>query len=158
LYCSNLINKYLSHEQVTSYPDSAQPLILFTVKINLRSGLLNGPQASRARIQDLYDDVYLQTWTNGATRRYWTVRKDGRIIRPVAGRVAEEHLQSVYKRESSVEEDNDSAADGENDGDSDESSDREDDEDNDDPVYDEDDDDNISSNGGEDADEDGHTG
>ncbi|KAH9203795.1 hypothetical protein DL95DRAFT_430566 [Leptodontidium sp. 2 PMI_412] len=39
------------------------------------------------------------TWTNGATRRYWTVRKDGRIVRPVAGRDAEEHLQSVYKRE-----------------------------------------------------------
>jgi Orsellinic acid/F9775 biosynthesis cluster protein D len=38
---------------------------------------LNDRQASRARIQDFYDDVYLQTWTNGATRRYWTVRKDG---------------------------------------------------------------------------------
>ena len=60
---------------------------------------LNGQQASRTRIQDLYDDVYLQTWTNGATRRYWTVRKDGRTIRPVVGRGAEEHLQSVYKRE-----------------------------------------------------------
>ncbi|KAF4634282.1 hypothetical protein G7Y89_g3828 [Cudoniella acicularis] len=39
------------------------------------------------------------TWTNGATRRYWTVRKDGRIGRTVAGRGAEKHLQSVYKRE-----------------------------------------------------------
>jgi hypothetical protein len=36
---------------------------------------------------------------SSATRRYWTVRKDGRIIRPVARRGAEEHLQLVYKRE-----------------------------------------------------------
>jgi hypothetical protein len=60
---------------------------------------LNGRQVSRARIQDLYDDIYLQIWTNSTTRRYWTVRKDSRIVRPVAGRDAKEHLQSVYKRE-----------------------------------------------------------
>src|SRR5882757_8042859 len=60
---------------------------------------LNGRLASRARIQDLYDDVYLQSWTNGATRQYWTVRKDGRTVRPVAGRGVEDHLQSVYERE-----------------------------------------------------------
>jgi hypothetical protein len=60
---------------------------------------LNGRQASRARIQDLYDDFYLQTWTNGATRQYWTVRKDGQIIRPVAGRDVGDHIQSVYGRE-----------------------------------------------------------
>lgn len=60
---------------------------------------LNGQQASRGRIQDLYDDVYLQTWTHGSSRRYWRVKKDGNIIRPVAGRDVTEHLQSVQERE-----------------------------------------------------------
>jgi hypothetical protein len=31
---------------------------------------LNGLQGSRLRIDDFYDDAYLQTWTHGASRKY----------------------------------------------------------------------------------------
>jgi hypothetical protein len=64
-----------------------------------RNHLTGSQHASRARIQDLYDDVYLQSWTNGATRRYWTVRKDGSVIRPAVGRDdIKAHLQSLQER------------------------------------------------------------
>ena len=53
---------------------------------------LNGQQVLRGRIQDLYDDVYLQTWTYGSSWCYWKVKKDRNIIRPVAGRDVTEHL------------------------------------------------------------------
>jgi hypothetical protein len=59
----------------------------------------NSQSVSRARIQDLYDDVYLQAWTNGSARRYWTVQKDGRAVRPVAKLGVEEHLRSTRERE-----------------------------------------------------------
>ncbi|KAH6689252.1 hypothetical protein BKA61DRAFT_717673 [Leptodontidium sp. MPI-SDFR-AT-0119] len=45
---------------------------------------LGGRQATSARIGNLYDDVYLQTWTHGASRRYWIVKKNGSTIRPSA--------------------------------------------------------------------------
>src|ERR1700704_1399210 len=32
---------------------------------------LNGRQASRSRLDDHYDDVYLQSWTHGGSRKYW---------------------------------------------------------------------------------------
>jgi hypothetical protein len=46
---------------------------------------LNGLQALRSRIGELYDDAYLQTWTHGASRKYWVVQKNGSLIRPVTG-------------------------------------------------------------------------
>jgi len=94
-----------AHPQLRVYDDfSCRECPYYTINYpelskHMSSNHLNGRQASRARIQDLYGDVYLQMWTNGATRQYWTVRKDGLAIRPVAGRGIEEHLQSVYKRE-----------------------------------------------------------
>lgn len=60
---------------------------------------LGGRQATRARIDHLYHDVYLQTWTQGASRRYWIVKKDGSLTRPVADRGASEHIQSLHGRE-----------------------------------------------------------
>lgn len=60
---------------------------------------LGGRQASRQRIDPYYDDVYLQTWTHGATRRYWTVERNGSTIRPVDGQGAVEHIQLVHDRE-----------------------------------------------------------
>jgi hypothetical protein len=60
---------------------------------------LSGGQAFRQRIDPYYDDVYLQTWTHGATRRYWTVERNGSTIRPVDGGEAGEHIQLVHDRE-----------------------------------------------------------
>jgi hypothetical protein len=60
---------------------------------------LDGRQASRSRIRDIYNDVYLQTWTHSAARRYWIVQKDGSLVRPVADQAAHDHLQSIYERE-----------------------------------------------------------
>ncbi|KAL5320126.1 hypothetical protein ACEPPN_010927 [Leptodophora sp. 'Broadleaf-Isolate-01'] len=50
-------------------------------------------------LDNLYDDVYLQTWTHGASRRYWIVKKNGSTIRPVAGRGVSEHIKSARQRE-----------------------------------------------------------
>lgn len=60
---------------------------------------LRGRQASGKRIKNFYDEVYLQTWTHGASRRYWIVMKDGQRTRSVAGHDAMAHLQSVLDRE-----------------------------------------------------------
>jgi hypothetical protein len=60
---------------------------------------LGGSQATSSRIGNLYDDVYLQTWTHGASRRYWIVKKDESTIRPVAGRGVSEHIESPHQRE-----------------------------------------------------------
>jgi hypothetical protein len=62
---------------------------------------LGGRQATRSRIDkiNLHDDVYLQTWTHGASLRYWIVKKDGSTIRPVAGRGVSEHIESAHQRE-----------------------------------------------------------
>src|SRR6187402_299577 len=60
---------------------------------------LNGRQTSRSRIDDLYDDVYLQTWTHGASRKYWIVQKDGSLHRPATGPETRAHLLSVWERE-----------------------------------------------------------
>jgi hypothetical protein len=60
---------------------------------------LNGLQASRSRIDDLYDDVYLQTWTHGGSWKYWIVQKDGSWTRHVTGQQTRGHLLSVWERE-----------------------------------------------------------
>jgi hypothetical protein len=56
---------------------------------------LTGLHASRLKI----DDVYLQSWTHGASRKYWVVQKDGSLIRLVTGHGARRRLLSVWKRE-----------------------------------------------------------
>ncbi|OBT59957.1 hypothetical protein VE03_10692 [Pseudogymnoascus sp. 23342-1-I1] len=45
-----------------------------------------------------YDEVYLQTWTHGSSRKYWTVKKNGSIIRLVAGWGVGEHMQQLQQR------------------------------------------------------------
>jgi len=60
---------------------------------------LNGERPSRSRIDELYDDVFLQTWTNGPSREYWMVKKNGSTIRPVTCRGPTEHIQSIHERE-----------------------------------------------------------
>lgn len=47
----------------------------------------------------MYDHVYLQTWTQGMNRRYWTVRKNGTTRRPVLRRATDAQVQSVQERE-----------------------------------------------------------
>ncbi|KAI1525960.1 hypothetical protein PtrSN002B_011687, partial [Pyrenophora tritici-repentis] len=48
---------------------------------------------------DLYDDVFLQTWGSGPTRSYWTVSVNGSILRQANLPCAGEHLKSVRERE-----------------------------------------------------------
>jgi hypothetical protein len=75
----------------------------FIVSRHLSKEHPNGSrQSSRSEIDDLYDDVYLQTWTHyahGAEQQYWVVEKNGSLTRPVAGRDACAHLQSMHERE-----------------------------------------------------------
>jgi hypothetical protein len=43
--------------------------------------------SSRAELNTLYDDVFLQTWTHrahGVEQQYWVVRRNGSLTRPVA--------------------------------------------------------------------------
>ncbi|KAL5434706.1 hypothetical protein PMIN06_011321 [Paraphaeosphaeria minitans] len=56
-------------------------------------------RASRQRTDPLYDDVFLQTWSDGPTRKYWTVSVNGNVSRQVTLPGAEEHLKSVRERE-----------------------------------------------------------
>ncbi|KAF3768184.1 hypothetical protein M406DRAFT_349692 [Cryphonectria parasitica EP155] len=76
-----------------------------TTAINTRSKARSvktraGDSIGATRIESLYDDVYLQSWTRGAARRHWVVvQKNGSMIRPVAGRSADAHLRSVRERE-----------------------------------------------------------
>lgn len=60
---------------------------------------LGGRQATSWRIANLYDHVYLQTWTHGPSWQYWIAQKDGSTIRPVVGRGVSGHIQSVHQRE-----------------------------------------------------------
>ncbi|KAH7074967.1 hypothetical protein BKA63DRAFT_444495, partial [Paraphoma chrysanthemicola] len=48
---------------------------------------------------DLYDDVFLQTWGDGPTRSYWTVSVNGSALRQMKLPCADEHLKSVRERE-----------------------------------------------------------
>jgi hypothetical protein len=47
---------------------------------------LNGWRASRSRIDDHYNDVFLQTWTHradGVNRQYWVVKNNGSSFAPL---------------------------------------------------------------------------
>jgi hypothetical protein len=50
-------------------------------------------------VDPYYEEVYLQTWTHGSCQKYWTVKKNGSIIRPVAGWSVGEHMQQLQQRE-----------------------------------------------------------
>jgi hypothetical protein len=56
-------------------------------------------RASKSRADDLYDDVFLQTWGDGSTRKYWTVLVDGTVLRPVHLPCVNDHLASLRERE-----------------------------------------------------------
>jgi hypothetical protein len=59
-------------------------------------------QALQSEIDELFDDVYLQTWTHcahGAEQQYWVVKKDNSLIRPVPDQDVFAHLQLLHKRE-----------------------------------------------------------
>jgi Orsellinic acid/F9775 biosynthesis cluster protein D len=62
---------------------------------------LDGRHATSSRIGHLYSLVYLQTWTHGASRRYWIVKKDESTVRAVVSREVSEHIASVCQREHS---------------------------------------------------------
>lgn len=59
-------------------------------------------RASLRRANDLYDDVYLQTWTRGSSQRYWTVVHQGRTVRSTAPDCAvDAHLAPIHRRQRS---------------------------------------------------------
>jgi Orsellinic acid/F9775 biosynthesis cluster protein D len=63
---------------------------------------LYGKRVSREEIDNLYNDVFLQTWTfraHRADQQYWIMEKNGSLTRPVIGQATYDHLQSMYKRE-----------------------------------------------------------
>jgi putative component of membrane protein insertase Oxa1/YidC/SpoIIIJ protein YidD len=49
-------------------------------------------RASKPRTDDLYDDVFLQTWSDGPLRSYWIVCVDGATVRPLYQLHAAAHL------------------------------------------------------------------
>jgi hypothetical protein len=66
-----------------------------------KNHLKGGQQATRTRIQDMYNHVYLQTWTQGM---YWIVCRDGTTRRPVARRATDALVQSVQERKQKHQE------------------------------------------------------
>lgn len=57
---------------------------------------------SKAELNELYDDVFLQAWTrhaHGVEQQYWVVRKNGGLTRPVADRETYALLRSTHQRE-----------------------------------------------------------
>lgn len=75
------------------YTASFKQLTSHLSKLHLRE------RASKSRIDDLYDDVFLQTWGDGPTRSYWTVSVNGSALRQMKLPCADEHLESVRERE-----------------------------------------------------------
>jgi hypothetical protein len=67
-------------------------------------------RTSKLRADDLYDDVFLQTWGDGPTRKYWTVAINGTALRPLMLPHADEHLRSVRERELARREEQQSIA------------------------------------------------
>ncbi|CAM1507683.1 Fc.00g073240.m01.CDS01 [Cosmosporella sp. VM-42] len=53
----------------------------------------------RSNTDDLFEYVYLQTWTTGSSRKYWIIEQGGNIARPVNDQRTDEHLMAVHKRE-----------------------------------------------------------
>jgi hypothetical protein len=48
-----------------------------------------------------FDDVFLQSWTHSASRKYWIVRYHGSLLRLTVNPKVQAHLESVQQRESS---------------------------------------------------------
>lgn len=62
----------------------------------------NNGGMSRAELNELYDDVFLQAWTrhaHGVEQKYWVVRKNGSLTRLVADRETYALLRSTHQRE-----------------------------------------------------------
>jgi hypothetical protein len=57
------------------------------------------PRPSRRTVDQLYEDVYLQTWTHSTHRPYWVVARAGRVLRVAENRSSHEHLQALRERE-----------------------------------------------------------
>lgn len=56
------------------------------------------PSKRRRNPDDLYQDVFLQTWTSGASRRYWIVRQPS-TDRPLRIFSGSSHLDAIHERE-----------------------------------------------------------
>ncbi|KAL3705716.1 hypothetical protein TMatcc_009389 [Talaromyces marneffei ATCC 18224] len=54
------------------------------------------PRSSRRAVDQLYDDVYLQTWNR---QPYWIISRGGRTLRLAQERSTYDHLQALQERE-----------------------------------------------------------
>ncbi|QGA19815.1 hypothetical protein EYB26_007510 [Talaromyces marneffei] len=54
------------------------------------------PRSSRRAVDQLYDDVYLQTWNR---QLYWIISRGGRTLRLAQERSTYDHLQALQERE-----------------------------------------------------------
>ncbi|KAF1348298.1 hypothetical protein EJ07DRAFT_141904, partial [Lizonia empirigonia] len=79
--------------QCEFYTISLKQLTSDLSKLHLRE------RASKPRTDGLYDDVFLQTWGDGPTRKYWTVSMKGSTLRQLSLPCADEHVKLVRERE-----------------------------------------------------------
>ncbi|KAL6789470.1 hypothetical protein GGI42DRAFT_367014 [Trichoderma sp. SZMC 28013] len=54
---------------------------------------------SNHNVENFIQYVYLQTWASGSARQYWTIKRDGRLFRPIGGQVTQDHFESIQHRE-----------------------------------------------------------
>lgn len=60
----------------------------------------NTPDSRRyGNIDHLFEYVYLQTWTTGSNRKYWIIKRNGHITRPVIEQHTYNHILAVQARE-----------------------------------------------------------
>jgi hypothetical protein len=77
----------------------------YTISFNMMTSHLSKvhlrERASKPRADDLYDDVFLQTWGGGPTRKCWTnvISVNGSTLRQANLPCADKHLKSVRERE-----------------------------------------------------------
>ncbi|KAH8650434.1 hypothetical protein BGZ61DRAFT_278230, partial [Ilyonectria robusta] len=66
---------------------------------HISSTHLYDKRSTRRELDELYDDVWLQTWTAGSnrTRKYWIIKYEGSLLR--VNDDIQAHLQSVKDRE-----------------------------------------------------------
>lgn len=94
--------------------DSLAPVVNF-LSLNLRltkqhysdplpaghSGPYNSHETrqNHLEIDHVIQYVYLQTWAIGSVRQYWTIKRNGSLLRPIGGQATQDHLKSVQQRE-----------------------------------------------------------
>jgi hypothetical protein len=86
------------------YTISIKQMTSHLCKLHLRE------RPSKSRTYDLCNYVFLQTWGDGPTRRYWTVAINRTTLRPLRLPHADEHLRLVREREQACRKEQQSIA------------------------------------------------